>query len=417
MVVLGAQELHEKPFHAREGQVAPEHPAHGVVVIPAAPHPPERQRHEDRLVDLRRMDRDELRAIHGLADGKPHAQAGEARDGRRGETVRKLHGPGQRAGNAMVVIDEEASHAAQRVPQRERCRAELDGKAPGHAPPPAVDQDRGGRAEESAVPHKPAAPQQRIPLVGQQHVPDLRADESADYAGDHDVGRVLLVELAAAQIELHGPPGHEEGHHHHQAIAGEFEGPEADNERIDGHERPGRGRSARASRVQSLRSPSPSRYAPARAIIAALSVLRRGLATATRAMPFSRSAAAALSARLHATPPPSTAVRYPVARTARSSFVTSTSSTASWKPRAMCGRSRSRLSDARTACSTAVLSPENENSNPSAIIGRGKVNRVGSPSRARRSIAAPPGYPRPSRLATLSNASPAASSRVWPIKR
>ncbi len=44
----------------------------------------------------------------------------------------------------------------------------------------------------------------------------------------------------------------------------------------------------------------------------------------------------------------------------------------------------------------------------------GNSNAAGSPSRARRSSAAPPGYPRPSSRAPLSNASPAASSSVWP---
>jgi len=61
--------------------------------------------------------------------------------------------------------------------------------------------------------------------------------------------------------------------------------------------------------------------------------------------------------------------------------------------------------------------PEKENSNPSAIIGRGKLKRVGSPSRANRSISGPPGYARPRSVATLSNASPAASSRVSPSRR
>jgi len=158
VVVLRAQELHEKPFQAGESQVAPEHPAHAVIVLPAAPHPPKRQQHQDRLVDLGRVDGDELRAIHYLAGWKPHAQAREICDGRRGQTVRKLHRPRQRAGNAVVVIDEETSYAAQRVPERERRRAQLDGEAPGYAAPPAVEQDRNGRAEESAVPHEPAAP-------------------------------------------------------------------------------------------------------------------------------------------------------------------------------------------------------------------------------------------------------------------
>src|SRR6266508_868501 len=143
-----------------------------------------------------------------------------------------------------------------------------------------------------------------------------------------DVGGVVLVHAAAAQNHLDRPPRHEERHHHHQAVAGDGQGAELEDEGIDGHwdfglwiadcgvtsgSRPGSGRSARASSVQSLRSPRPRRYQPARAIIAALSALSRGLATATRAsappFPASRSAARAASVRLHATPPPSTAVR------------------------------------------------------------------------------------------------------------
>src|SRR5207248_128270 len=99
------------------------------------------------------------------------------------------------------------------------------------------------------------------------------------------------------------------------------------------------------------------------------------------------------------------------------SLVTSTSSTASWNARARWGRSRSRSSLERTARNTAVLRPENENSKPSSRIGRGNVKRVGSPWAASRSIAGPPGYPRPRSVATLSNASPAASSRVAPSRR
>ena len=71
----------------------------------------------------------------------------------------------------------------------------------------------------------------------------------------------------------------------------------------------------------------------------------------------------------------------------------------------------------RTYCTTAVFSPENEKSWPSLRIGRGNRIASGSPSRARRSIAGPPGYPRPRNRATLSNASPAASSTVSPSTR
>jgi hypothetical protein len=64
---------------------------------------------------------------------------------------------------------------------------------------------------------------------------------------------------------------------------------------------------------------------------------------------------------------------------------------------------------------TAVLSPEYERSKfPESIIPRGKSNACGLPLDERRSITGPPGKPSPSSFATLSNASPIASSRVVP---
>src|SRR3989454_6884708 len=144
-------------------------------------------------------------------------------------------------------------------------------------------------------------------------MPQLGADQTADRAGDDDVGGIVLIETALPQIELDRPTGHEERDHHHQTVAGQLDGPEVQNERVHGHvvisavSSPGSGRSARASRVQSLRSPSRSRCQAARAIIAALSALRRALGTATRAMPARFSAALAGSARLQVTPTPITA--------------------------------------------------------------------------------------------------------------
>ena len=64
---------------------------------------------------------------------------------------------------------------------------------------------------------------------------------------------------------------------------------------------------------------------------------------------------------------------------------------------------------------TAVFRPEKlQISRSSCRNDRGKANAAGLPPRAARSISGPPGYPRPSRLATLSKASPAASSVVPP---
>ena len=50
-------------------------------------------------------------------------------------------------------------------------------------------------------------------------------------------------------------------------------------------------------------------------------------------------------------------------------------------------------------------------------IGRAKRNFLGSPVTAKRSTCGPPGYGSPMSFATLSNASPAASSRVRPSRR
>src|SRR5256712_864020 len=69
---------------------------------------------------------------------------------------------------------------------------------------------------------------------------------------------------------------------------------------------------------------------------------------------------------------------------------------------------------------TAVLRPLKEKSNAARErreSPRGKSIACGLPERASWSMCAPPGYGRPSSLATLSKASPAASSRVWPRAR
>src|SRR5882762_5358451 len=239
-------------------------------------------------------------------------------------------------------VNEEAPHAPESVPQRQRGGGELHGPARGDALAPPVQQHPRHAAQEPAVPHEAAAAQQRVPRAREQHVPDLRPHDAADDGREHDVRGVVFVHGAAPQVDLDRPTRHQERYHHHQPVAGDGEGAEHELERIDSHcglrivdcgmttgSSPGSGKSARASMVQSLRSPRARRCQPARAIMAALSAFKRGLATTTRASPARRSAARPVRVRLQATPPPSTAVWRPVARTARSSFVTSTSSTAS----------------------------------------------------------------------------------------
>ena len=68
-----------------------------------------------------------------------------------------------------------------------------------------------------------------------------------------------------------------------------------------------------------------------------------------------------------------------------------------------------------TASITAVFRPEKLNSSPArSSIGRGKSKRRAGPARPASPARGRPGYGRPSNLADLSKASPAASSRVSP---
>ena len=74
-----------------------------------------------------------------------------------------------------------------------------------------------------------------------------------------------------------------------------------------------------------------------------------------------------------------------------------------------------RLPGRRAHSSTAVFSPlKLKSSRSSWRNGTREANARGIAGAASRSTAGPPGKPRPSRLATLSNASPAASSSVPP---
>ena len=68
-----------------------------------------------------------------------------------------------------------------------------------------------------------------------------------------------------------------------------------------------------------------------------------------------------------------------------------------------------------TASDTAVFNPEKLNSRPGrSSMGRGNSKRQALPAVASFASSGPPGYGRPNNFADLSNASPAASSRVSP---
>src|SRR5690606_8334871 len=170
-------------------------------------------------------------------------------------------------------------------------------------------------------------------------------------------------------------------------------------------------------------TPAATRWLPSAATIAPLSVHSRGRGTRrVRPAAAHRCSARARSRLLAATPPPITRVDTPYARQAATAFMVSTSATDSWKLAATSatGTGSPARCRASTHRATAVFSPENEKSygcaarSLGAVSPRGNATKSGSPSEAARSIGGPPGNGSPSNRATLSNASPAASSMVAP---
>ena len=192
--------------------------------------------------------------------------------------------------------------------------------------------------------------------------------------------------------------------------------------RVERPARPAPARRARRSR------PSRSRSSPAQAIIAPLSVHSAG-GGATKARPARRPAPPGARAAAHSRRPrrrqPGSCPRDDARGTRRPRCaVRSTrlsqiaSSTAAARSATICGRRRA-ASSRRDASRTAVLSPENEKSQPPRpCSGRGRAKRRGSPSLRRALDRRPAGIAR-GRAAwrLLSKASPAASSSVVPSWR
>ena len=130
----------------------------------------------------------------------------------------------------------------------------------------------------------------------------------------------------------------------------------------------------------------------------------------------------ARSSRFAPTPPATTSRDAPVSSSAATDFAISTSTTARWNSAATsafaCASSVPAASRLRISVSTAVFSPEKLIArSPESIIGRGRDTAPSRPDSASFASAGPPGYGRPSSVADLSNASPAASSSVSPISR
>src|SRR6185312_5007381 len=171
------------------------------------------------------------------------------------------------------------------------------------------------------------------------------ARETADARRQHEIADRFGVMSAPRELPLRDHLRRDEREEHRNAESREREPAERIRERmLNDHvsSSPGRGAEANASSSSGAQLPRSAWNTPARARIAAM------------------------SAPLHATPPPSTTRVLPYASTARAVFSTNVWMSASWNARAMSARSPSRLpsreSCARTAVSTAVLRPLNDTS-------------------------------------------------------
>ena len=98
---------------------------------------------------------------------------------------------------------------------------------------PAVEDDREGAPQESAIPHQAASRQQRPRILGQGHVPELGAEDAADDSRDDHVGAVFLVPLAPPEFEGDEPAADDEPQHHGDAEAGDLERADSKDERVD----------------------------------------------------------------------------------------------------------------------------------------------------------------------------------------
>src|SRR5690606_37691607 len=216
---------------------------------------------------------------------------------------------------------------------------------------------------------------------------ELGPDDATHDRAEQQLAAVVGGEVVTAELAIDQPGPDQERQHHRDPESGDLDRAEAELECVgEGHAigspviSPGSGRESVAARVLSSRSPCNRRQLPAAPIIAAVSVLSRGDATLTLRPSGAAARIACARVRLQATPPPSTTVLRPSSRAASRVLATSTSITASWKPRARWTRSASRSVDCCTARSTAVLRPLNEKFQRSRSCaplrsGRGKLKR------------------------------------------
>jgi hypothetical protein len=223
--VLGAQELDAEALDRQQSEDRQRRRPgrHSAAQQPDAEAPD--QQRQGGLVELRRMDGQQGVGCHAGRHLRPHRPqvggGGERHPFGEDDADRQVG----RA--AVVVADQKAADPPDGVAERER-RGEGVGGRPGREPPQPHDQQKGGDGEhEAAVPDQARAVEEQAPVVVEDRVVHLGADDPPEAGGQEERAGVVVVprpqpHQAPPELEVAG----QEGQHQHH--------PErADRERAD----------------------------------------------------------------------------------------------------------------------------------------------------------------------------------------
>src|ERR1051326_6702856 len=223
-VVLRAHDLDEEALDAHQHQEGAEDAPALVRLAREGHQDREHDERRRRLVELRRMDFEDLarQAVDLHAEVVQRLARGRRRAFRKGDADPRL----RRA--AVVVADEEAADAAERVANGERGRGGVGGGEEVDALAPQQEPAAEEAADQTAVPDEARAVEEKVPVAEEDGVVDLRADDAADRRGHDHGGGEVVGEAVAAKLPRQHPPGHDEREEHHQAEGGDLEVAELD---------------------------------------------------------------------------------------------------------------------------------------------------------------------------------------------
>ncbi len=228
-VVLGAQELDREALEREQT----EHGERGGAGALRARENPQRDdpdgKGEGGLVELRGVHRHQLIARHRgrEVDAELFAQIGDV--GAR-QPDRELDAPRQIGRPAVVVTHQEAADATEGVAERQRGSDSVGGEprrepAAAHGP-----EDGQGGEHETAIPDQPIALEQEPPVLVQDRVVDLGAEDAAQRARQQDRAGVLVVaDLEPHQVAAQLQVGREERDHHHHSERADGQRPDTED--------------------------------------------------------------------------------------------------------------------------------------------------------------------------------------------